>query len=181
MTIAAPITVDDPRRADVRELLAEHLSDMYATSPAESVHALDADALAGPAMTLWTWRSPEGRVLGCAALKELDARHGELKSMRTTAAARGHGVGTALLRHVLDMARGRGYHRISLETGSEDFFAPARSLYRGHGFVATTPFADYVEDPASVFLTLELTPTVTMTQQALPTRAISQASLDSRR
>ncbi|WP_141013218.1 GNAT family N-acetyltransferase [Nocardioides sambongensis] len=156
MPTSAPISEDDPRRAEVLDLLSEHLADMYATSPAESVHALDADALAGPGMAFWTWRAEDGSVLGCVALKELDPQHGELKSMRTTAASRGRGVGTALLGHVLEVGRARGYRRISLETGSQDFFAPARSLYLRHGFVPTTPFADYTEDPASVFLTLDL-------------------------
>lgn len=146
---------DDPQRADVVALLEEHLADMYATSPAESVHALDPAALAGPGMSFWTLRD-DGSVLGCAALKELDAAHGEIKSMRTAAEARRRGVAARLLDHVLAEARARGYGRLSLETGSQDFFAPARALYASRGFAPCGPIPGYVEDPHSVFMTLAL-------------------------
>lgn len=149
------IAYDDPRRADVLDLLAEHLADMHATSPAESVHALDPDGLAVPAITFWTARE-DGRLLGCAALKELGADEGEVKSMRTATAARGRGVAAALLRCVLAEATGRGYVSLHLETGSQDFFAPARRLYARHGFTECGPFADYVLDPSSVFMTRSL-------------------------
>jgi putative acetyltransferase len=149
------IAVDDPARDDVVRLLADHLADMHATSPPESVHALDVDALKVEAVTFWTARR-DARVLGCAALKELEPDHGELKSMRTTAASRGAGVATALLLHLLDEARSRRYTRLSLETGSQDFFAPARRLYTRHGFVECGPFADYPLDPHSVFFTKEI-------------------------
>jgi putative acetyltransferase len=149
------IAVDDPARADVVALLAEHLADMHATSPAESVHALDVTGLQVPTVTFWTARR-DGALLGCAALKELEPGHGEVKSMRTATAARGAGVATALLGHLLDEARGRGYTRLSLETGSQDFFAPARRLYERHGFIECGPFADYVLDPHSVFFSRSL-------------------------
>jgi putative acetyltransferase len=149
------IEIDDLSGTDVAELLAEHLADMHATSPACSVHALDLDALRAPSVTVWTARDGDV-LLGCGALKELDRRHGELKSMRTAAAARGRGVGGAVLRHLLDVARERGYARVSLETGAQPFFAPAHRLYARHGFVACEPFGDYVLDPSSVFMTLEL-------------------------
>jgi len=149
------IRVDDLTHPAVHALLGEHLADMHATSPAESVHALDLAGLRDPAVTVWTaWDGDV--VLGCAALKELDPAHGEVKSMRTTAAARGRGVATDLLRHLVDQARARGYRRLSLETGSQDFFAPARRLYTRHGFVACPPFADYTDDPNSTYLTREL-------------------------
>ncbi|GAA3534356.1 N-acetyltransferase [Aeromicrobium flavum] len=142
-------------RDDVRALLAEHLSDMFATSPAESVHALDLDALRDPAIEFWSARE-DGRLLGCGALKDLGDGHGEVKSMRTTSAARGRGVATAVLGHLLGVARARGFGRLSLETGTESYFAPARRLYLRHGFVPCEPFADYVLDPHSVFLTREI-------------------------
>ena len=149
---------DDPGRADVRELLREHLADMFATSPAESVHALDSAALAGPAITFWTAREGS-EVLGCAALKQLQqGGQGEIKSMRTAAHARGRGIAALLLARILAEARADGYQRLSLETGSQDFFAPARRLYERHGFSICAPFADYREDPNSVFMTLELGP-----------------------
>src|SRR5689334_474758 len=117
------IEIDEPARADVTALLAEHLADMHARSPAGSVHALDVTALQAPGVTFWTARR-DGVLLGCAAIKELDLSHGELKSMRTSTAARGAGVGRALLVHLLGVARGRGYRRLSLETGTQDYFLP---------------------------------------------------------
>ena len=149
------LRVDDLTSGQVRALLAEHLDDMRATSPPGSVHALDVTGLTHPTVTVWTlW--DEQVVLGCAALKELTPVHGELKSMRTATAARGRGVATRLLRHVISQARGRGYRRLSLETGSQEFFAPARRLYLRHGFVGCSPFGDYLPDPHSAFLTLTL-------------------------
>ena len=146
------IAVDDPARDDVVRLLADHLADMHATSPPESVHALDVDALQVAAVTFWTARS-DGTLLGCAALKQLEPGHGEVKSMRTAAASRGAGVATALLLHLMDEARTRGWSRLSLETGSQDFFAPARRLYTRHGFTECGPFGGYVLDPHSRFFT----------------------------
>ncbi|MGY2876727.1 putative acetyltransferase [Marmoricola sp. URHA0025 HA25] len=149
------IAIDDPMRPDVVSLLAEHLADMHATSPAESVHALDVAGLLSPDITFWTVRR-DGVLLGSGALKELDTGHGEVKSMRTTTAARGSGVATAMLRHLLETATGRGYTRVSLETGSQEFFEPARRLYARHGFTPCGPFGDYVDDPHSAFFTLAL-------------------------
>ncbi|HEX9227916.1 MAG TPA: GNAT family N-acetyltransferase [Arthrobacter sp.] len=148
---------DNPGRADVQELLSEHLADMFATSPAESVHALDSAALSGPAITFWTARD-ESEVLGCGALKQLEPGQGEIKSMRTAAHARGRGVATLLLRHIVDEARRSGYSRLYLETGSQEFFAPARRLYQRHGFSTCPPFGGYGEDPNSVYMTLPLDP-----------------------
>lgn len=149
------ISVDDPLRDDVVRLLEEHLADMRATSPPESVHALDPTALVGPGLTFWTLRD-DGLLLGCAALKELDPGHAEIKSMRTANAARRRGVASRLLDHVLATARERGYARLSLETGTQDFFAPARSLYVSRGFTECGPFASYVLDPHSAFFTRPL-------------------------
>ncbi|TIC87801.1 GNAT family N-acetyltransferase [Nocardioides sp. GY 10113] len=149
------IDLDDPRREDVLVLLAEHLADMYATSPAESVHALDPDALAGPDISFWTLRE-DGVLLGCAALKEHDPGHAEIKSMRSATSARRRGVGVRLLDHLIAVGRDRGYRRLSLETGTEDYFLPARALYGSRGFVPCEPFADYTHDPHSAYLTLEL-------------------------
>lgn len=149
------IRPDDLTHPAVHALLAEHLSDMYATSPAESVHALDLDRLRGPGITMLTaWA--DGELLGCGALSVLDATHGELKSMRTTRAARGRGVASRVLERLLDEARSRGLTRVSLETGTQEYFAPARRLYLRHGFVECPPFGAYVPDPNSVFFTREL-------------------------
>lgn len=155
-TSAMTFQRDDPRRDDVLALLTDHLTDMRATSPPESVHALDPDALAHASVTFWTARR-DGVLLGCAALKHHDADLAEIKSMRTSAAARRTGVGVALLAVVLAHARRSGYRRVNLETGSQDFFAPARTLYARHGFVECPPFAAYRPDPNSVFMTLDLT------------------------
>ena len=149
------IAVDDPLRPDVVALLEEHLADMRATSPPESVHALDPHALVGPGLTFWTLRDG-GALLGCAALKELEAGHAEIKSMRTANAARRRGVAGLLLDHVLAAARERGYRRLSLETGTQDFFAPARALYASRGFTECGPFGSYVLDPHSAFFTMAL-------------------------
>jgi putative acetyltransferase len=151
------IEPDDLTRPEVRGLIAEHLADIRATSPAESVHALDHVGLRAAEVSLWTvWA---GVVLvGCGALKKLSADEGEIKSMRTRPQARGRGVAAHLLGFLLAESRRRGYRRISLETGSQEFFAPARRLYARHGFLPCPPFADYRPDPNSVFMTLELTP-----------------------
>lgn len=146
---------DSPARIDVQQLLGEHLADMFATSPAESVHALDVAALSGPGIAFWTARE-DSELLGCAALKELLPGQGELKSMRTAAHARGRGIATLLLTHILAEARRSGYERLYLETGTQEFFEPARRLYHRHGFTVCPPFADYVLDPHSVFMTLEV-------------------------
>lgn len=147
---------DSPARPDVRTLLEEHLVDMFATSPAESVHALDHGALAGPDITFWTARDDDGVLLGCGALKDLGTGEGEIKSMRTAEQARRRGVAALVLGRILDEARQRGYRRLFLETGSQVFFAPARRLYARHGFITCPPFAGYQPDPNSVFMGLSL-------------------------
>ena len=149
------IAIDNPTADDVLPLLAEHLADMYAASPPESVHALKPAELAQPGLSFYTVRR-DGRVVACGALKELSPTEGELKSMRTAQSERGRGVASALLAHLLDVARGRGYRVVRLETGVEGYFEPARRLYARYGFVASSPFADYWDDPHSVFMTLEL-------------------------
>src|SRR3954467_15369927 len=150
------IAPDDVSREDVRDLLLEHMQDMLAASPPESVHALSGGQLAQPGVAFWTARSADGALLGCAALKELDASAGELKSMRTVSGARGRGVGAALVAHLLAESRHRGCSAVYLETGSQDFFAPARRLYARAGFEETSPFGDYSLDPYSVFMVLQL-------------------------
>jgi putative acetyltransferase len=146
---------DDLTRAPVVRMLEEHLADMYAVSPPESVHALDLDALRGPELSFWSaWEAD--LLAACGALKDLGGGDLELKSMRTAAGGRGRGVGAAMLGFLLDQARARGAHRVLLETGAEDYFAPARRLYARHGFVVRPPFADYTDDPNSVYMELVL-------------------------
>lgn len=149
------IKVDDLRGREVHELLREHLRNMALHSPPESVHALDIEGLRQPEITFWTvWEG--GELLGCGALKELDPRHAEIKSMRTSPSHLRRGVARNLLKHIIEEAGRRGYRRLSLETGSAEAFEPARRLYADFGFTCCGPFADYVEDPYSVFMTREL-------------------------
>ena len=146
------IKVDDLSGAEIQELLREHLRSLKSISPPESVHALDLEALRKPEITFWTaWEG--GQLLGCGALKELDPRHGEIKSMRTSSAHLRKGVAKCLLIHILEEAARRSYARVSLETGSQAAFEPARRLYTGFGFTECEPFAEYAEDPNSVFMT----------------------------
>lgn len=151
------ITQDNPAAADVRALLARHLEFTTATSPPEDMHALDADGLLDPAVTFFSFRR-DGELLGVGALKRLDGRHAELKSMHTVAAARGAGIGRAIVEHLVGVARERGYRRVSLETGSMAEFAPARALYASTGFVPCEPFGDYRRSRNSTFMTLALDP-----------------------
>ncbi|MGA2874604.1 MAG: GNAT family N-acetyltransferase [Nitrososphaerales archaeon] len=149
------IRIDDLTGSEIQLFLKEHLEDMARHSPPESCHALDLERLRKPEVTFWSaWNNNE--LLGCGALKELTPQHGEIKSMRTAAAYRGKGVATALLNKILEEAKRRNYERVSLETGSMDSFAPARSLYARFGFKECNPFADYVEDPYSLYMTKEL-------------------------
>lgn len=146
------IELDDLSRPQIHALLNEHLRSMYSLSPPESVHALDLDRLRVPAITFWSvWEAAQ--LLGCGALKELDPVHGEVKSMRTPQALRRRGAGRALLAHIIEVARTRGYQRLSLETGSMAAFKPAQTLYASAGFTFCGPFGEYRDDPNSVFMT----------------------------
>ena len=149
------IEQDDLSRDEVAEFLRAHLAEMHEKTPAGSVHALALEALRQPEVTFWSaWDGTE--VIGCAALKEIDRLHGEIKSMRTAPRRRGQGIASRLLAVLLDEARRRGYARVSLETGATAEFAAARSLYARSGFVSTGPFAEYEDDPHSAFMTLAL-------------------------
>lgn len=149
------IETDDLSRPAVHALLNEHLQHMYELSPPESVHALDLDRLRRPEITFWSaWEGP--LLLGCGALKELDSKHGEIKSMRTPKALRGRGAARAILAHIIEVAQSRSYERLSLETGTAEAFKPAQKLYESFGFTVCGPFADYPEDPYSLFMTLRL-------------------------
>ena len=149
------IRIDDLSGPEIRGLLEEHLADMRSISPPESTHALPIEGLRKPEVTFWTaWE--DGELVGCGALKELDPQHGEIKSMRTVSRHVRKGVAKALLDYIVAEASRRGYRRLSLETGSMEAFEPARQLYARAGFTFCAPFADYIEDPNSVFMTKEL-------------------------
>ena len=150
------IRVDDLTGPEIRQLLEEHLQHMRSLSPPESVHALDLDALRRPEITFWSIWSEDSKLMGSGALKSLGDGHGEIKSMRTADAHRNKGVGQAMLNHILREARTRAYTRLSLETGSVPGFKPAQRLYARTGFTPCGPFANYPEDPFSLFMTTEL-------------------------
>ncbi|HVT66307.1 MAG TPA: GNAT family N-acetyltransferase [Trebonia sp.] len=144
------ISADDPRRPEVRAVLDRHLAFCLSETPPEHSFALDVDGLLDPRVTFVSYRDG-GRVLGVAAIKELDAAHAEIKSMHTAPDARGRGVGRALLGYLLDTARARGYQRVSLETGTTPGFAAARALYESAGFTPAAPFGGYPETGDNTF------------------------------
>lgn len=149
------ITPEGPYRSDLRRLVMDHFEEMIATSAPETSHALQVDRLEQADITLFSVRKDDV-LLACGALKELDSHTGEVKTMRTVAEARGLGIGGLMLDHLISVARARGYDTVYLETGSEDFFGPARAMYAGRGFHHCGPFGDYQVDPHSVFMSLRL-------------------------
>lgn len=160
MKIAAPrclVEVDDPSRDDVRRLVLAHRAWSLEQTPEQFSHSLDPQAIVEAGITLLSARTPQGDLLGIGGLKQLDAHHGEIKTMHTLVDARGRGVGRALLEALLGEARRRGYGRVSLETGTGEPFRPARSLYESAGFRPGPPFADYDNTEYNLCLTLHLT------------------------
>lgn len=146
---------DDLSRPEIHALLQEHMQGMLELSPPESVHALDLEELRRPGIAFWSaWEGTE--LLGCGALKEMNPKEAEVKSMRTATARRRTGVARAILATIIEEALGRSYQRLWLETGSAGAFAPARNLYSSFGFGYCSPFGEYVEDPHSVFMTKQL-------------------------
>lgn len=149
------IREDDLTGKKIADFLREHLEDMHEITPPESVHALDLEALRLPDITFWSaWEGDE--LLGCGALKELDSRSGEVKSMRTAKAYRCKGIASKMLEHIIKEAERRTYDCLNLETGAMPEFAPARALYLRYGFEYRGPFADYMDDPNSVFMMKKL-------------------------
>ena len=145
------IIIDDLSGQQIADFLEEHIEDMKSTSPPQSKHALDIKGLQQPEITFWTmWEDNE--LVGCGAIKELSPDHGEIKSMRTSAKLRGNGLASKMLIHIINQAEKRGYQRLSLETGSMEFFVPAVNLYKKFGFEICEPFANYKEDPNSIFM-----------------------------
>jgi len=150
------IKLDDLSSIEVALLLQEHLQEMRATSPLDSVHALDLTELKDASVQFWTaWDGKE--LAGCAAIKKLDDQYAEIKSMRTAKKFKHQGVASQLLQHIIVQAKVCEYKYLSLETGSMDYFLPAHALYLKHGFTFCGPFSDYQEDPNSKFMSLDLT------------------------
>lgn len=141
----------------VKALLEHHFTTCHAVTPKGSAHAVDLSGLQVPEVSFWAaWDNDT--LLGIGALKRIGPAHGEIKSMHTAESSRRRGVASAMLRHIIAEANGQGLARLSLETGSFAYFAPAVALYRDNGFVDCPPFGDYRPDPNSVFLTLDLSP-----------------------
>jgi putative acetyltransferase len=149
------IIENDLNSFDVQMLLQQHLDSMAEVSPPDSMHALGSDGLQQADVTFWTLRD-SGELLGCGGLKEIDPRHGEVKSMRTVERHLGKGVASRILAHIIQEARARDYSRLSLETGSMESFSPAHALYLKFRFLDCEPFGEYVPDPYSRFFTLKL-------------------------
>ncbi|WP_101844672.1 GNAT family N-acetyltransferase [Zhihengliuella sp. ISTPL4] len=158
------VTVATP---EIAAFIGAHHAEMDGTAPPESQHALPLDRLLAPRVRFFTGVL-EGRIAATGALAAVEGEHEELKSMRTDPAFRGRGFGRAMLRHLLDDAAARGIRRVSLETGRDAFFAPARAMYAAAGFREGLPFGSYLPDPHSAFLTLALPPA----SAAAPSRAI---------
>ena len=152
MAMALRIIEDDFSEPQIAALLRLHLDEMHQWSPPQSVHAMPIERLRAPDVTFYSaWNGTD--LAGCGALKQISARHGELKSMRAHPDYRGRGVGRAILGHLLSQARARGYTRVSLETGRPEAFLPARRLYEANGFVQCPPFAEYAADDFSICMT----------------------------
>jgi putative acetyltransferase len=149
------ITRESPLGADLALLMDRHTADMHAQTPPESIHMMDASALAVPEVAFFVMRE-EGAAIGMGAFKQLDATHAEIKSMHVLHEVRGRGLSKVMLTHLVDQAQAMGVTRLSLETGAEPIFAPARGLYERAGFTYCPPFGDYVLDPNSVFMTKTL-------------------------
>ena len=149
------IIVDDLTSPEIAAFLEEHIEEMREVTPPQSKHALDLPGLQKPEVTFWTMM--DGDVIAATGvMKAFDAEHAEVKSMRTRPTLKRQGIATTMLQHIISEARKRGFKRLSLETGSFEFFAPARALYEKNGFGYCGPFGDYEEDPNSVYMTLKL-------------------------
>ncbi|MGH3758057.1 GNAT family N-acetyltransferase [Actinophytocola sp.] len=149
------IVVDDLSGPEIATFLDEHVREMRSITPLESKHALDLDGLRRPEVTFWSVLDG-ATVVGCGAIQRLDDAHAEVKSMRTAPARKRGGIASLVLRHIIEEARRMGFTRLSLETGSAEFFRPARALYEKFGFTYCEPFAGYRPDPHSAFMTLAL-------------------------
>ena len=153
--VAMQIHRDDPSRPDIVALLQQHFAVAQEHGDPETVHAFDNQELRSHDVLFFSARD-NGELLGIGALRGLDDRHYEIKSMYTAASARRRGVGTALLEQLIATACDVGAERVSLATGTMDALAPARGLYQRMGFVECEPFGDYSADATNVHMTRKL-------------------------
>ena len=149
------VVEDDLSGPEVRTLLEQHFAGMLAASPEGACHFLDFDGLKAGDVTFWSvWQ--DDSLAGCGALKQLEAGHGEIKSMRVADTFMGKGAGHIMLQHIIAEAKDRGYQRLSLETGTGPEFGAAHRLYNRAGFKQCGPFADYEATPFNHYMTMEL-------------------------
>jgi len=153
------IMVDDLAGPEIAAFLDEHVQQLRDITPLESKYALDLDALRAPEITFWSVRAGDV-VVGCGALKRLAPGHAEVKSMRTSPLHQRSGIASRLLEHIITEAQHMGFTRLSLETGTDEFFAPARTLYEKFAFTYCAPFADYQPSPHNTFMTRPAMPRV---------------------
>ncbi len=153
--MAITLAEESPLGSDLALLMARHTADMHADTPPESIHMMDAGALAIPDVAFYVVRE-DGIPVAMGAFKRLDASHAEIKSMHVLSEARGKGLSRLMLNHLMAQAQAAGLRRLSLETGIQPTFVAARALYEKAGFTICPPFADYWDDPNSVFMTRSL-------------------------
>lgn len=146
------ITIEESLTDELAKVLQAHWLFCTSTSPIEFVFALDASKLFSPDITVFGARI-DGELVGVGAIRKLDAHHAELKSMHTLAKSRGSGVGRAMVAHIEDFARSSGIERMSLETGTNEAFKPARGLYKSLGYKECEAFSDYSPNEYSTFMT----------------------------
>ncbi|MBT8250492.1 MAG: GNAT family N-acetyltransferase [Acidimicrobiia bacterium] len=147
------IDADDPATPECQSLIDAHLMFARTHTPPGHVHALGSEALGVDGVSFFTARR-NGVPIGMAALRDLGDQHAEIKSIHTSAEHRGEGVARSMLEYVIEIAREREMKRLSLETGTQPAFAPARSFFESLGFEVCDPFADYTDNPNSVCMTL---------------------------
>jgi putative acetyltransferase len=133
----------DPREPEITAILQTHLDFCRASTPAEHVYALDVSKLVAPNITVFAAKL-DGEFVGVGAVRIFEESHAEIKSMHTLLKARGKGISKVLVQHMLDFARQKGVTRMSLETGTNEAFKPARELYKSFGFIESEAFSDYV-------------------------------------
>ena len=143
------------QNSEVNELLNKHFIELRSVSPEGSTHVLDIDGLKDKSIKFWSlWDN--NQLIGCGALKFLEKKHGEFKSIRVADKFRRSGIGEKIIEHLIEEAKKLQISKLSIETGAGDFFIPARKLFSKFGFKKCMPFAHYKEDPNSCYYTLDL-------------------------